>query len=176
MTEFIWWQLDLIRNFLHAGGPVLWLIIVLSGVIGFLISERYFYLLRIYPHQLDAYMMEWDRLNQTRKDYRRSLRDMIISQAKLKLSQPLPLLKTMIAICPLLGLLGTVTGMVEVFDVIAVQGTSNARAMAAGISRATLPTLAGMVIALPGLYFSLLLDQRVENSVRWLGDQLTLKE
>ncbi len=64
----------------------------------------------------------------------------------------------MVQICPLLGLLGTVVGMVSVFDVMAFEGSGNARAMAAGISKATIPTMAGMVGALVGLYF--------ENSVK----------
>ncbi len=64
------------------------------------------------------------------------------------------------AVCPLLGLLGTVTGMIHVFDVMAIQGSGNARAMAAGISMATTPTMAGMVVALSGLFFSSRLQQR----------------
>ena len=80
----------------------------------------------------------------------------------------------MVAICPLLGLLGTVTGMIEVFDVVTTLGTGNARAMASGISRATIPTMAGMVVALPGLYFCLALEQRVNRSVKQLSDRLTM--
>ena len=64
------------------------------------------------------------------------------------------MVKTLVALCPLLGLLGTVTGMIEVFDVMAIAGSGNARAMAAGVSKATIPTMAGMVAAISGLYFS----------------------
>ena len=59
----------------------------------------------------------------------------------------------LIAICPLLGLLGTVTGMISVFEVMAEVGTGNARLMAGGISLATIPTMAGMVCALSGICF-----------------------
>ena len=69
-------------------------------------------------------------------------------------------IKTLVAAAPLFGLLGTVTGMVEVFDVMAITGSSNARAMAAGISKATLPTMSGMVASLSGLFFIAQLESR----------------
>lgn len=52
----------------------------------------------------------------------------------------------------MLGLLGTVTGMISVFDVMANQGSSQPKLMASGISLATLPTMAGMVAALAGMF------------------------
>jgi len=70
----------------------------------------------------------------------------------MQLQQSLGLIKSLVAVCPLLGLLGTVTGMIEVFDVMAVMGTGSARAMASGISKATIPTMAGMVGALTGVF------------------------
>jgi len=57
------------------------------------------------------------------------------------------------AIAPLLGLLGTVTGMIKTFDVISTFGTGNARALAAGISEALITTETGLVLAVPGLFF-----------------------
>ena len=77
----------------------------------------------------------------------------MISRASLALKKNVGLIKALIAICPLLGLMGTVTGMVTVFDVMTYSGSGNARAMAAGVSKATVPTMAGMVAALSGVYF-----------------------
>ncbi|HJX34946.1 MAG TPA: MotA/TolQ/ExbB proton channel family protein [Desulfatiglandales bacterium] len=56
-------------------------------------------------------------------------------------------------IAPLMGLLGTVTGMIKTFDVISTFGTGNARALAAGISEALITTETGLVLAVPGLFF-----------------------
>jgi biopolymer transport protein ExbB len=84
------------------------------------------------------------------------------------------MIKSLIALCPLLGLLGTVTGMIEVFDVLAIAGSGNARAMAEGVSRATIPTMAGMVAALSGLYWAARLTRRVEKESRKFSDQLEL--
>ena len=67
--------------------------------------------------------------------------------------------------CPLLGLLGTVTGMIEVFDIMAITGTGNARAMASGIARATLPTMTGLFISIVGLFMLTGIKSAIEKSV-----------
>lgn len=67
------------------------------------------------------------------------------------------------AIAPLLGLLGTVVGMMETFDVITVFGTGNARAMAGGISVALITTQTGLMVSIPGLYMGGWLRRRSQN-------------
>jgi len=62
-------------------------------------------------------------------------------------------LGTIAAIAPLLGLLGTVTGMIEVFAVITQAGPTNAEALAGGISQALLTTAFGLSVAIPSLIF-----------------------
>ena len=84
----------------------------------------------------------------------------------------LPVIRSLVAVCPLLGLLGTVTGMIEVFDVMAIAGAGNARAMAAGGSKATIPTMAGMVAALSGLAVSAQLDRFARDRTQRLADHL----
>ena len=79
------------------------------------------------------------------------------------LNRTIPLIKTLVALCPLLGLLGTVTGMVEAFDVMAIAGSGNPRAMASAVSRAILPTMAGMVAALSGFVFSVQIEKRAQS-------------
>ena len=69
---------------------------------------------------------------------------------------------------------GTVTGMIEVFDVMALSGTGNARSMASGVSKATIPTMAGMVGALSGVFLVTMLTRRVEREVELLEDDLTM--
>jgi biopolymer transport protein ExbB len=58
------------------------------------------------------------------------------------------------SVAPLLGLLGTVLGMIETFDVISLFGTSNAKAMAGGISVALVTTQTGLLVAIPGLFLT----------------------
>ncbi len=69
--------------------------------------------------------------------------------------------------------MGTVTGMINVFDVMGMIGNSNARQMAAGISLATIPTMAGMVASLSGLYFENLLESQARKAKHVLAEKLT---
>ena len=78
------------------------------------------------------------------------------------------------ALCPLLGLMGTVTGMIEVFDVMAISGSGNARSMASGVSKATIPTMAGMVGALSGVFASTWLNRMVKTERTHLEDALII--
>ena len=172
MLESLWWQLENVRIFLAMGGPVMWLIIALAAAVGFLVTERYWYLFRVFPDEMIAYYQTWQQASQREQNLARHTRSALISDARIRLNRFLPLIKTLVGVCPLLGLLGTVTGMIHVFDVVGSLGTGNARAMASGISRATLPTMAGMVVTLPGLYFCLQLEHQVKRSVEQLGDRL----
>jgi biopolymer transport protein ExbB len=67
------------------------------------------------------------------------------------------------AIAPLLGLLGTVAGMIKTFDVIAFFGTGNAKAMAGGISEALITTQTGLIVAVPGLIIGNFLSRRAQR-------------
>jgi len=64
---------------------------------------------------------------------------------------------------PLLGLLGTVTGMIETFREIAVNGTGNVRALSSGISAALVTTQAGLAVAIPGFFAGRFLARRAER-------------
>jgi biopolymer transport protein ExbB len=96
----------------------------------------------------------------------------MISEVQLDLERGLGLIKALVAVCPMLGLLGTVTGMMEVFDVMASGGSGNARGMASGVSKATLPTMAGMVAALSGLIISVRLDRYASEETDRVADRL----
>ncbi len=63
---------------------------------------------------------------------------------------------------PLLGLLGTVCGMISTFEVIAVFGTGEAKSLAGGISEALITTQTGLLVAVPGLILGSLLQKRAE--------------
>ena len=86
----------------------------------------------------------------------------------------IPMIQTCVALCPLLGLLGTVTGMVEVFEVMAISGSSNPRSMAAGVSKATVPTMAGMVAALSGIAMSTYLQRKASRDRELIQDHLVI--
>jgi biopolymer transport protein ExbB len=172
MIDILLENMQSLRVFLEAGGPVLWVIGLAAAVMGSLIAERYWYFYLVFPAEFDARMRQWGRRTNTATWEAHKIRVAMISRARLRLRRPLPSLKTLVALCPLLGLMGTVTGMIQVFDVVAAQGTGNVRAMATGIWRATIPTMAGLVVALPGLYFSARLEHLSRQYEARLADGL----
>ncbi len=167
-------HLDGMLRFLETGGPVLWPIGITAFVLGALIIERYLYFLWDFPRQMTKTVGRWQERQDRGSWYAIRIREALIADIKVKLNHGMPLIKTLIALCPMLGLLGTVTGMIGVFDVIAVLGTGNARAMASGIYKATMPTMAGMIVALPGLYFSVGLQRTITRRVEKITYRLTL--
>ena len=165
--------LESIRGFIELGGNVLWAILVVLLAMWTMILERYWYLLRVFPNERRAVIREWEGRSDRRSWHARRIRDGLISDARQKLRKNVGMIQTLVSICPLLGLLGTVTGMVAVFDVMAFFGTANARAMAAGVSKATVPTMAGMVAALSGVYFASHLDRKAALETEKIKDFLS---
>ncbi len=82
------------------------------------------------------------------------------------LERNLSTLSTVGNICPLLGLLGTVFGMIKAFNVIAVMGVGKPEALAGGISQALLTTAFGLSIAIPTIVVYNYLSHRVDKLVR----------
>jgi biopolymer transport protein ExbB len=160
-------------DFLDMGGTVMGAILVVTFLMWILIIERYRYVRVLFPVVADELVAEWrTRTDRTSWDAHRIRREMI-SRATIALRGPLVLIQTFVAVCPMLGLLGTVTGVVEVFDVMAVAGSGNPRALASGVSRATIPTMAGMVAALSGFVVTAHLARRVEIEAERLADHLS---
>lgn len=166
--------LEGISRFLDNGGPVLWVIGAVAALLAALIIERYWFFRRDFARLERQQLKRWNARPERASWSALRIREAMLASAAGRLYQTLPLIRMLVALCPLLGLLGTVTGMMSVFDVIAVLGTGNPRAMAAGISRATIPTMAGMMVALPGLYFCISLQRDVQRRIRQLGDRLAV--
>ncbi len=165
-----------LQEFLGMGGIVLIPIMVATFFMWTFIMERYSYYYFAHKPLKKRLMSEWHSRNNSRSWRSRAIRDDLISQVKAKTDQNIGIIKTLVAIAPLLGLLGTVTGMINVFDVMALSGSSNARLMAGGVFQATIPTMAGMVSALSGLYFSNQLDRRSKRETAHFADMLEIGE
>jgi biopolymer transport protein ExbB len=149
---------DLTRLF-DAGGPVLWAILLVAIALWTLILERYWYQLAVFPVDLDKVRARRARIMSAECRIARMVLRKDVSELALNLNRYLTAIRTLVAACPLLGLLGTVVGMIHVFDVIGFSGTGNPRAMATGVSMATIPTMAGLVVALSGVVFSFRLQR-----------------
>jgi len=77
----------------------------------------------------------------------------------------------MVPLCPLLGLVGTVTGMLEVFDSMSLRGSADARTMASGVSQAMVCTLMGLAVSITGLYPLYYFQSRTKIETELLGDK-----
>ncbi len=159
-----------IRDFMELGGPVLNAIALTILVMWILIVERIIYFRTEHGQRVAAERRMWEGLQERRSWHARQIKAAIISRLTQAANGPIPMIKTLVALCPLLGLLGTVTGMIEVFDVLALSGTGSTRSMAAGVSKATIPTMAGMVGALSGVFAAALLSRVANRSVRGLDE------
>ena len=134
-------------QFFQTGGWVLYPILTVSLLMLLVIFERIIYRYFNYPTQKKQTLSAM--LQQTQTVHRLSL----LCDLDLDLKNRFAMLKTLITLCPLIGLLGTVTGMIQVFDSLALYGTGNPRLMAAGVASATFPTMTGMAVAVVGILF-----------------------
>lgn len=165
-----------IRDFLEAGGPVLLIILATAFLMWILIIERYWFIRLTYPRLVRDAIESWQQRNDHHSWCAHRIRDELISRISVQLHKGLIMLNTLVALCPLMGLLGTVFGMVQVFDIMAITGSGNARLMASGISMATIPTMAGMVVALSGLYFSARLKFHADYLTQMAADNLAISD
>ena len=152
-----------IRDFMEAGGSVLWLIAILVFAMWAMIFERIWFFSYGYNQYISVQSQKWNNRSDKTSWHALQIREKIISQAKIENSKNLSIIQTCVMLAPLFGLLGTVTGMIEVFQVMAFNGGGDARAMAGGVSKATLPTMAGMVVALSGVFASIYLNSASEK-------------
>ena len=164
--------LDIIR-YMEMGGSVLWYIAALVCFMWTLIFERIWYFQAEHKNLLFEATSKWEGRDERSSWSAHQVRDGIVSEGAGKIAGSLSMIETCVALCPLFGLLGTVTGMIEVFNAMAVQG-GNARSMAAGVSMATIPTMSGMIAALSGMVGTTYLKRKVEGETRRLEASLLL--
>ena len=164
------------------GGPVMWVIFVVAWLAIIMLIER---ALRVSSWRRHAIReqtefeknsdhkpasngspiavlinrINWDELD-NRDDVAQQL-NIQLAELMPKLEGSLPTVAIIGSLLPMLGLLGTVTGMIEVFEVIALQGTGEPQEMAHGISQALLTTASGLIIAIPVIFSHHLLSRRL---------------
>lgn len=140
-----------IEELMALGGPVMWPLLLVSILLWTLVLERYWFFLHTLP-RLIAYQQA----------YSGSAASRVIATAETTLAiwRYLLMIKTLSGILPMLGLLGTVTGIVKTFDLIRVFGSAETRIVASGISEALITTLAGLVMGLFGIGVGFDLNRR----------------
>ena len=157
---------------MESGGLVLWLILLASIIMWMLILERYIYIHYFYPKELAGIVEKWQQRADKQSWYAQQIKRGMIARLSAELKQYLLLIRTLTVALPMLGLLGTVDGMIQTFDVLAVFGTGNARGMAGGISIALITTMGGLLTALSGIYFSSQLEEQANRITDNMNDAL----
>ncbi|HEX5065361.1 MAG TPA: MotA/TolQ/ExbB proton channel family protein [Myxococcota bacterium] len=136
----------------HEGGPwVIW-IFMCGFLMWTLVIERYWYFKRILPRQVAETIATWQARPEHNSWVARQIRTAMISRLNSAMSANMPLLRVLVPLSPLLGLIGTVSGMLEVFDSMAIRGSADARSMASGVSEAMNCTMTGLAVSITGLY------------------------
>ena len=167
-------SIEAIRDFMILGGPVLRAIAVTIFVMWVFIAERILFFRTPMKEMSLEIHDNWESRQERKSWHAHQIRELMISRFSEANNRGINVIQTLVDLCPLLGLLGTVTGMISVFQVMAVSGSGNVRAMAAGVSQATVPTMAGMVGALSGVLLVTLLSRRAAREVEFLEDSLTM--
>jgi len=153
-----------ILDFFDRGGPVILILFIVAIIMSSLLVERLIFFLNDFKKLSSERISEVKDCSSSNKWIRNKIKSKNISILNSESSKNLLMIQGLIALCPLLGLLGTVTGMIEVFDIMAITGTGNARAMASGIARATLPTMTGLFISIVGLFLLTAIKSSIEKA------------
>jgi biopolymer transport protein ExbB len=162
--------------FVRMGGPVLLLVLFAGFLLWLLIFERVIYLMFGLHQDARHCQQVWHERADHASWCATRIRNALLGDLYQRVIGPRQLIRSLIMISPLLGLLGTLTGMMEIFEVMAQTGKTQARAMAEGISRAIIPTLAGMTLALAGLYANALLEAWGKRALHHIRFQLLLQD
>lgn len=165
--------LEQVSLFMERGGDVLYALLLVIFLLWLFILERIVFFLFTYRVQLSQAVSEWEGRVERTSWQAHQIRDDLVSHVKMALEANMSTIKMLVGLCPLFGLLGTVTGMIEVFDIMAFLGSGSPKAMASGISKATIPTMAGMVGAITGVFALSMLQRFIQRQKAQLEDKMT---
>lgn len=163
-----------LQEFLARGGPVLLAIMAATFLMWALILERLFYFRLAHQGFADQALEEWRSRSDRKSTFAHWVKDKLVSEVRQRAQANVGFTKALVALAPLLGLLGTVTGMVTVFDYMAITDGADAKAMSRGVSQATIPTMAGMVASISGILFTSGMDRKVSRLVQKLEDKMEI--
>jgi biopolymer transport protein ExbB len=157
VSIFMWSMIiERLRTYERLGGDDLETVDALSALDGAALPDSANGLRRVFVERFLA--VRTGRLNIDRAVLRH-----VNANLRRGLRSRLAIIAVLAGVAPLLGLLGTVLGMIETFEAISQFGTNNAKAMAGGISVALVATQAGLLVAIPGMFISSLLVRKARQ-------------
>jgi biopolymer transport protein ExbB len=170
--ELVGWPKAVLTDLVDQGGPWVVFIFLCGFVMWTLVIERTWYFARVLPGQTRAAVTAWQARSDHRSWCARQIRRAMISRLNNAMSANLVLLRVLVPLSPLLGLIGTVSGMLSVFDSMALRGAADARAMASGVSEAMICTLTGLAVSISGLYPVYYFGARARVETELVADKL----
>jgi biopolymer transport protein ExbB len=162
-----------VRQLIDEGGPFVFWIFACGVVLWTLVLERWWFFMRILPQLSRDAQAEWQARADRSSWCARQIRQAMISRVNVAMTTGFPLLQVLVPLSPLLGLIGTVSGMLEVFDSMALRGSADARTMASGVSHAMICTMTGLTVSITGLYPVHYFRSRARRETELLADQLS---
>lgn len=170
--EWLRWPMGVMTDLVNEGGPFVVFIFLCGFVMWTLVIERSWYFSRVLPLQTREAIANWRARDEHHSWCAHQIRRGMISRLNNAMSANLPLLRVLVPLSPLLGLIGTVSGMLAVFDSMALRGAADARAMASGVSEAMICTLTGLAVSITGLYPVYYFQARTRVETERIADKL----
>ncbi len=173
MLEILTIPIDALHEMRILGGPVVDWIFVACVLMWSIVLERYWYFSHSLRAEVAVALASWNARVDKFSWSSRQIRAAMISRLNAAMNSKLGVLRVLVPMCPLLGLLGTVSGMLSVFDSMAARGSADARSMATGVSEAMVCTLTGLAVSITGLYPVYYFRRRVRMETELLADKFT---
>jgi biopolymer transport protein ExbB len=170
-------QIPLVRGVLELvddGGPFVGLIFASGILMWTIIAERYWFFQRVLPKLAHKLQQQWEARSERTSWCAQQIRQAMISRLNVAMNSGFPIMQVLVPMAPLLGLIGTVTGMLEVFDSMALRGNADARSMASGVSQAMICTMSGLAVSITGLYPVHYFRTRTARETELLADRFEL--
>lgn len=171
MPEFINAPFEALLDMRQLGGPVVVWIFIACVVMWTLVLERWWYFSKVLPKEAATLLVQWNQRGNKLSWTSRQIRTAMISRLNAGMNRNLQMLRVLVPMCPLLGLIGTVAGMLSVFDSMAALGSADARSMATGVSEAMVCTLTGLAVSISGLYPVYYFKRKTRMETERLSDQ-----
>lgn len=167
----LWSPFDTVAALFHAGEWIIWWIFAACVAMWTVIFERHWYFKYELAGDAARALQVWNARKDHKSWHSRHIRNLLISRLNAAMNANISILRVLVPLCPLLGLVGTVSGMLEVFDAMAARGSADAKTMAAGVSQAMLATMTGLAVSVSGMFPLYRFQNRVRLETELLADK-----
>ena len=171
MLDTLFAPFHAVSDLITAGGSLVGWIFAAGLTLWMLVFERWWFFEKRLPKMAQDSLAEWRGRKERHSWAAHQIRLAMISRLSAEMNANMPTLKVLVPLCPLLGLVGTVLGMLEVFDSMAILGSADARSMASGVSKAMNCTLTGLAVSISGMYPVYYFHKRIRRQTESLSDQ-----